>query len=473
MRRIAVPFIFMGEPTSLPPPPHSIPLPMVVPVLLNAGLNLGDKWECERSQAKWSGNIFRAAKRTVDLEMHMPSPAVLQAPSVFPIILIIRPTDPNLLASIPSIEVNSPLMDTETIHGRFGHSPQSSVSKTGRMDRVQETEMLDSNDSPPDRDGMLSKFMRSSMTLGRKTSNAQMNTSSSLSTLSPINDSNSSGNSIRGSLASTFSRRRPNTAPSGASSSDSPSGTSVIGSGGQYMGNLSGLVRVTLIQTTYCVSSGPSDVPKSRRKLISEAEMEEVDIASILKEKAGGTDRGDEATMAANHALVQHVQSKGIRVVRGTIRVGTDATPSFRCQGIEVKYALKVDLVPFSKKEKKRPASGGSGGTGMTLADNASHRSRPSMSQVPSSPSLACSSPPLPPMPAEHRANQHSTSSTLTPSHIQHRHQPQYTPSVALGLGGGGTSTIVSESAMTSNRLEKGVGALWADVRMVRSAFAT
>ncbi|UZJ55824.1 hypothetical protein CBS101457_005144 [Exobasidium rhododendri] len=497
---ITIPFLFTGEPTLLPPPPHYIPLSLVAPVLLRPNTNLGVDWDCERDQAKWSGNFFQTAKRTVDLEMHMPSPAVLQAPSVFPVILIIRPADPLLLASIPDSIHGLFAEETETIHdGKSMRSLRSSMVKA----KYSKDNLLPSSDKEPDElDGKLSRFMKSSLSLGKKSSNANMSSSSgSMSTVSPQLKQESqfvNNNPTRGSFASTFARRkpdtRPNTAPnSGGSSSDTRGTGSTIGTGGQYTGNLSGLVRVSLLQTTYCASNSPSEQPKSRRKLISEAEMEEVDMHTMMEEMRAEGCADDQG----NEALVQHVHAKGIRIVKGLIRVGTDATPSFRCQGIEVKYAIKVDLIPFSNKKAAR-GGGGSKSGGSAMGDSSVNQSRSSFhhNASSSSPSIAegSATPPLPPFPAEHRRNQHSISSTITPdpssttqststlhsyatnnyqnSHPQHR--PNYTPSVAVGLNAyGANSTIVNESALSDSRLQKGVGALWADVRMVRSGFSS
>lgn len=471
--QIVVPFIFTGEPTSLPPPPHSIPLTLIAPLLLQANHDLGDRWECERDQAKWSGNFFSTAKRQVNLEMVMPSPAVLQAPCLFPFLLIIRPLDPTLLSSIPSHNDLVPdTTDTDTIVAASRTRPSTVASQ---VPMHQDKEMLSSFDTAVEHEGLLHRF-KSSMSIGKKGSNSNLSLAHSIaaaasaSASTAVNDSVAGSSSVRGSIASTYGRRRPNTAPSGTSSSEHTSGTSVIGAGGRYHGSLAGLVKVTLLRTTYSVATGPSEVPKSRRKLISEAELEEVEIGDILgetnqSERHQRDEKGNVAASEADQALIQHVRSRGIRVLRGLVRVSTDATPSFRCQGIEVKYALKVDLIPFSKREKKGGGGGpDSGGSLSGTTTPVGGRRSINLGDFPSSP-------PLPPFPDELRRSSHLSSASGLPSQ-----QPHYSPSVILGLGGGGgggTSTVVSESAMTGTRLDKGVGALWADVRMVRSAFAT
>lgn len=623
---ITIPFIFLGEPTMLPPPPPSIPMSMVASVLLQPEALLGDQWMCERSQTKWTGSMFRSSKRTVELELHMPQPATLHAPGVFPFLIVIRPTDPYLLSAVEG--PLNPGMGRQTVGASsssssqapdsprslrggshqfssssgispspsFGHSPQSSMSMstTARIGpsnlgisqdhstSEEAQEMMRSTDSPPstadgaeDSDGILSRFMRSSLTLARIPSKSTLPSSGSSTNLAATSadtaqsrPSTVTARRSRTSLASAF-RRRPNTAPTTSSDSRSPPGTVTYRAGMPH--NLASLVRVSLIQSTHCVSSGPSETPKRRRKLISMADVEEVDVATVFTggshSEAAALGRGDVASDEATQAVVSHVKSHGIRVLRGLIRVSRDTTPSFRCQGIEVKYAVKIDLLAFSPeqlKQQKRPTSGGSssvgsGGSSTLMGDafrgtfgTASRNSlsstlgrssraasqhhqqqqqlphsesalqqqgnglnvgaesplvlprpmgmpQPHQQRTSSSSNDVTFSPPMPPIPPEHQqhvqspSHQHRSqmpslsSATSTIRGLQ-RENGSYAPTEIGGLDaagrmmgpntffkattgvGGGTTVFGGDGKEV--RLDKGIGALWADVRVVRAAFA-
>ena len=66
---ITVPFIFLGEPTSLPPHPPTIPSTLSPQTFVVPGTALGDRWDVHRSTTKWGGPLIRSLRRTVDIEV--------------------------------------------------------------------------------------------------------------------------------------------------------------------------------------------------------------------------------------------------------------------------------------------------------------------------------------------------------------------------------------------------------------------
>lgn len=540
---ITVPFIFLGEPSPGPMPPHSIPRHLIAPAIVNATPGpLSEEWEIETSSAKWSGTLLRTAKRNVELELHMPSPPTLQAPCLFPVLLIIRPTDPLLLAAVPHDGVPpSPLLNMRSQMSM--DLPRSSIHRTIRSQdsRVSsahegagqdpEQEMLDSQDdlrsgvrqagpgrhNRQDTDGMLSRFMRSGLNISRKKSTSESFVKEG-SEYDPHSRDEDGNLALASPLRSTFGVAisgsphvsRPNTAPTsgGSSSGDGRSRTSgsmtAIGPGGTYFGNLSGLVRISLVQTTYCVGSGPSDTPKNLRRLISMAEVEELDLDSLFSTADSEDNQrpvfppGPE-TDALRQSVHEKMQDRGVRVLKGTFRIGTDATPSFRCQGIEVKYGIKVDLVPFAVKESKSRSgkrrnsggtlSSGSGGIGSSEHVGAPPTPRPSISSAmpplgsPSSTKLgsirAGSSTPMaygsPPSTAPGGRSGNASASVVGSGGGSGSGGGQGYGSGSVAGGAApsmAASTIIAERAGASDKLEKGVGALFATVRMVRGSLA-
>lgn len=119
--------------------------------------------------------------------------------------------------------------------------------------------------------------------------------------------------------------------------------------------DLSSLVRVSLMQNIYYSSSNVNEPPKNKRRLICVADLEELDLDRL----ADGREAGLLAECENAVGALAESKAKGVRVLRGLLRVGREATPSFRVQGIELKYAVKVDLLPFSPG-KVKPSSKGS-----------------------------------------------------------------------------------------------------------------
>jgi hypothetical protein len=304
----------------------------------------------------------------------------------------------------------------------------------------------------------------------------------------------------RPSLASTFGRRRPKTAPPSSHGSTSPPGSvagTVVPERGDGL-DLTRLVRISLLQTTYCTSTGPSDMPRVRRRVISLAELEELDIASIVGPPTSPSLGGQESTSsAASRAVLEHAQGSGVRLLRGMVRVGRDLTPGFRCQGIEVKYALKVDLLPFSPRQaRRRPASGGGANRGGPSISEAlrsinedsrsgSHRASgyaESAAGFSTSGSGNFGEPPrTPPMPSpSYRGSVVNAGSPGAPSYRGG------SPGTALGspvmgsdarsfAGGAGPMSVVGgtvydEDGSVAGKIDKTVGSLWVDVRLLRSS---
>lgn len=179
--------------------------------------------------------------------------------------------------------------------------------------------------------------------------------------------------------------------------SDNSGGTTALPSNAQgYQHCLSDLIRVSLIQATYCVSASVNEAPEKRKRLISLADLEEVDIAS-LSTGTGGEGHQDRQNLSMDEQIREEervmaasvaAKSSGVRILRGLLKVGSDTTPGFRSQGLEVKYAIKVDLLPNSSntssltsafKTLSTSKSGGastSGSSVYTSSPNARSRAR-------------------------------------------------------------------------------------------------
>lgn len=571
---ITVPFVFLGEQSTEQPPPLSIPATLIANAVARPGSFLGDGWQCEHASAKWPGKGAKNVKRQLDIEMHMPFPATMHAPSLFPVLIILRPHDPKLLSAVPVDFIpTSPLQDEATwSKGSSGggggggtssmHSRQSSVStQRARNSAVhhQSTPEMQSEERMPSNDhqenetgGMLSRFMRSSLSLSRNPSNPALSgmtssqsshslrqvqsrgESSHLEDFNPphtpastVGGKTSAGQSIRDAMSSKLGRKRPNTAPTSHSSSDGrsrASGSTMLGSGGQYIGNLSGLVRVSLVQTTFCIGSGPSEPPKNIRKLVSMAEVEELEPEALrtmvrstnasANGQNGPEEQEDEHQALLREVLGEQLGKKGVRVLRALFRVGSDPTPSFRCQGIELRYAIKVDLVPFQVRDKSyrnRPSSGGT--IGVSASSAASSGGAPSEAGGSgggrgghqaygslSSPTRATTNT----LPAGMVTNESSLSSPISrtaphlspraPSYRSSTEVPQSeqgqsfaTASVTGSTLGGSqdvfkdntphfssgetvVSTVYADRVNSLEKIEKGVGVLFSTVRMVRAA---
>ncbi len=343
---LTLPFIFMGEPTSMPPHPPTLPSSISPDVFLEQGTTLGDQWSVHRSQAKWSGSLLKASKKAVDMEMHIPSPPVLQAPSVLPIMVVLRPHDPTLLSMI---RTRAP-SETSTAPG----SP--AVAQVDDPIEMVNSPALSSNGStvasPPSQQPQ--QYHRDADTESIKTTRSIMSRfikpSASLARL-PGSSSRKTGSSIFG--------RRPNTAPSSGSSdtgiTDAMTDRTFVAAGA--IPDLVSLVCVSLIQTTFSSNDNVNDGPEHRRKLLSVADLEEVDVhALLLNSDSSGSQPGSRPgssrspdEMAQINEAAAAARAAGVRVLVGNLKVGGTTPPSFRCHGLEVKYALKMDLLPANR----------------------------------------------------------------------------------------------------------------------------
>ncbi|PWN39584.1 hypothetical protein IE81DRAFT_16772 [Ceraceosorus guamensis] len=506
---ITIPFLFLGEPSGLRLPPQSLPDALPSEMFFRANTRIAEEWIIAQATAKWSGSLIRTAKRSVELELHMygieGQPPVLHAPSAFPILIVIRPNDPHLLPR-PKESTNSPSMSISASWNSAAgspvpshtHSPGASIQgmplpppASGlsssihdalgeQQERIEDVESTSNN-------GLVSRFMRSSLNLTRAPSghssaqNPMPTSRSSASIASPSTGASGHRSSTSkqitkqrstASLASAFGKRRPYTAPTSSRGSLSPPGSSTVVPERSDGLDLAKLVRVSLLQTTYCTATGPSDVPRVRRKVISLAEVEEIDPATVVGGPTSppldlGLGEGETTGAAASRALIAHAKTTGVRVLRGVIKVSGDTTPGFRCQGIEVKYALKIDLLPFSAKHSnKRPASGGAGTTA-SISDalrSISETARPSFSSrreasqsyfdrrnpSDSDPNSTPRTPPNHPR-SSHLAGGQAASPPLPPLPPQHRGSPGTLGSPQMSdirsyVGGSGQSHAVGDS---------------------------
>lgn len=538
----------MGEMTSLPPLPTSLP-PIPPTILREPSCPLAAGWISERASAKWSGMLFRNMRRTVDLQLFLPGTNI-HAPSVVPILLIIRPEDPDMLpqpstaASSGGMSISHPgsprpgvfrhdpndgnpaSMDlgrerpSLSVPRHIGLSPAGSpVSSPGVGDHSnrqlgshlesqeegQEEEVMRSSDEHASVGNALSRILRTSLSLSRNSGNKHGSQSASQSspTEVPPRELPPGKQAKRQTSRSTFGfNRRPNTAPSRSSSDSSPMGTeasfTVRGGGGGAsssggsggVADLPGLVRVSLLQSVYYSSSNVNDPPKCKRRLVSVADLEEVDLDRV----ADGREPGFQSTQDTIGSLAES-KAKGVRVLRGLLRVGREATPSFRVQSIELKYAIKVDLLPFNSKAKgpgrsktsptspprtppsrpsmhstlggvqnlttttsgtgasgTGPGSGAGAGSGAVGGSSAVRHHPASSSTAPNSANWS------PPQPASSRQSLRGGMS--------------YQASVAGGLSEAGwTKRSPSDQTVMANeggKVHKSVGALWVNVRMVK-----
>ncbi|SPO42030.1 uncharacterized protein PSFLO_07513 [Pseudozyma flocculosa] len=326
---LTVPFIFTGEPTTLPPYPPTIPSSLSPKIFTTPGTELGDQWDVHRSTARWSGSLLKTMRRAVDLELHIPSPSIVQAPSHLPMLIIIRPQDPTLLLSTG-----------------FREDPIDQLVANGGSDRDRERDR-DAESIRTTR-SIMSRLIRPSMSLARLSGGSGGGGGGGGSSSGSGRKPGSSGSSI-------FSSRRPNTAPSTGSSeagvSDSMTNRTFNPNGA--VPDLAGLVCVSLVQTTYCSTEGVNDTPESRRKIVSVADLEEVDVQALLLSSLPGADEPGFGRSAEDIAAINEVSASakaaGVRVLVGSLTVNQTTPPSFRCQGLEVKYAVKVDLMPANR----------------------------------------------------------------------------------------------------------------------------
>ncbi|KAK0554345.1 hypothetical protein OC845_000792 [Tilletia horrida] len=145
-----------------------------------------------------------------------------------------------------------------------------------------------------------------------------------------------------GSPAGPGSVRRPQTAPT-TTSNGSPSGSAFTRttSANPAARDLARFIRICLVQVTYSTNANVNDTPLRKRSIMSVAqEVEEVELGAFLSEDASTNDE----------KAIAEATAAGVRVLAGKLRISPYSTPSFRSQGIEVKYAVKVDLIPFSTK---------------------------------------------------------------------------------------------------------------------------
>lgn len=347
---LTLPFIFMGEPTTMPPHPPTLPSTISPDVFLDPNATLGDQWTVHRSQAKWAGSLLKASRKTVDMELHLPNPPVIQAPSVLPIMVVLRPTDPSLLSQIrtrapsetstapgspavtqiddPIEMVTSPAMTSNA--STVASPPPPPPPQQQQQQRDADTESIKTTRST------FSKFIKPSMSLARL----------------PGSSSRKGGSSI-------FGGRRPNTAPSSGSSdtgfTDAMTDRTFVAAGA--VPDLVGLVCVSLIQTTFSSNDNVNDGPEHRRKLLSVADLEEVDVhALLLNSDSSGSQSGSRPGSSRSPDEMTHIneavaaaRAAGLRVLVGNLKVAGTTPPSFRCHGLEVKYALKVDLLPANR----------------------------------------------------------------------------------------------------------------------------
>ncbi|KAJ1026255.1 hypothetical protein NDA16_002342 [Ustilago loliicola] len=345
---LTLPFIFLGEPTTMPPHPPTLPSTISPDVFLEPNATLGDQWSVHRSQAKWAGSLLKASRKTVDMELHIPNPPVIQAPSVLPIMVVLRPTDPALLSQIrtrapsetstapgsPAVaQIDDPI---EMVTSPAMSSSGSTVASPPPQQRHYQQQRDADTESIKTTRSTFSKFIKPSMSLARL----------------PGSSSRKGGSSI-------FSGRRPNTAPSSGSSdtgfTDAMTDRTFVAAGA--IPDLVSLVCVSLIQTTFSSNDNVNDGPEHRRKLLSVADLEEVDVhALLLNSDSSGSQSGsrpgssrspDEMTQINEAAAA--ARAAGLRVLVGNLKVAGTTPPSFRCHGLEVKYALKVDLLPANR----------------------------------------------------------------------------------------------------------------------------
>ncbi|GAC93643.1 autophagy-related protein [Pseudozyma hubeiensis SY62] len=377
---LTLPFIFMGEPTSMPPHPPTLPSTISPDVFLEQDVTLGDQWSVHRSQAKWSGSLLKASRKTVDVEMHLPNPPVLQAPSVLPVMVVLRPTDPTLLMQVrtrapsetstapgsPAVaQVEDPIemMSSPTATSRASTVAASPPLQQQSYYRPSQQKDADTESIKTTR-SIMSRFIKPSTSLARL----------------QASPSRRGGSSI-------FSGRRPNTAPSSGSSdtgfTDAMTDRTFVTAGA--LPDLVSLVCVSLIQTTFSSNDNINDGPEHRRKLLSVADLEEVDVHALLvnSDSSGsqggsrpGSSRSPEEMTQINEA-VSAARAAGVRVLVGNLKVAGATPPSFRCHGLEVKYALKVDLLPAnryggSEGVEKAMKSLGLGGRSRGFSDGSS-----------------------------------------------------------------------------------------------------
>ncbi|SPO29149.1 uncharacterized protein UTRI_06098 [Ustilago trichophora] len=342
---LTLPFIFLGEPTTMPPHPPTLPSTISPDVFIEQNTTLGDQWSVHRSQAKWSGSLLKASRKTVDMELHIPSPPVLQAPSVLPIMVVLRPHDPSLLSQVrtrapseTSTAPGSPAVTQVDDPIEMVSSPVVSSSSTMASPPQQPQQQQRDADAESIKTtrSIMSKFMKPSSSFARL----------------PGSSSRRGGSSI-------FGSRRPNTAPSSGSSetgmTDAMTDRTFVAAGA--IPDLVSLVCVSLIQTTFSSNDNVNDGPEHRRKLLSVADLEEVDVHALLlnSDSSGsqpgsrpGSSRSPDEMSQINEAAAA-AKAAGLRVLVGNLKVAGTTPPSFRCHGLEVKYALKVDLLPANR----------------------------------------------------------------------------------------------------------------------------
>lgn len=378
---------------------------------------LGSPWTSIKSSAKWSGSGWKSMRKGVEVELHTPSNTVF-APSAVPFLLVLRPNDTSMFNNVPVLPSFGQGQNQNFGQGHGSPSQSEFHSPPDSPRTQLNSNFSDGNGNQNARPSSsagstVARWMRGSLTLSRAPSNVkdQQSASSPTSNAGRNRTNSDASRPLTGS-----SGKRPSTAPSvwnsdsppstaggngalrnvnsnnqGATrsagpfgsfgnglgnlatasasvlnfgrggtterNSDNSGGTTALplGSNGQgYQCCLSDLVRVSLIQATYCVSASVNETPEKRKRLISLADLEEVDLSGLSATEAEALETqtlSDEERMRLeekNLAASVAAKTSGVRIMRGLLKIGSDATPGFRSQGLEVKYAIKVDLLPYS-----------------------------------------------------------------------------------------------------------------------------
>lgn len=559
LRSLSIPFVFLGEIVSQPPIPSILP-PLRPAILKQPSQLLAPQWESDVATAQWSGKFFKTMKRNVQLELFLPSKTV-QAPSVVPVLLVIRPEDPEMLPK-PVIACSSSPVGSPRPGVTRGNSAESAVVLQGsRIPAINSGSNgpsstaggtggppgVKAGSAEPRKEGDeaaqkgqgssdLSHTLQSSMSISESPAHATSASNPAAPSASGPSHKDPAQRLHKKISRSTFSfNKRPESALSRASSDESSISYTIRGGGapgsvqgdGAAQAGLPSLVRLSILQNVYYNSSNVNEPPKNKRRLMNVADLEEIDLGRLANEHGYG-DLSLLYDVPNAVALVADAKVSGVRVLRGVLRIPREATPSFRVQGIEVKYAIKVDLLPFNSR-----AGAKSGSAVLPSRTNAS-MSFPSSSASSMRPGSSSSPPVTPPYhpsplafgsrgpagaikPSQQQQQQldggPSNSSHQAPSSSTSTSQTIWTPGAAVPLGlhshtydssvrmsqagssagtigaagsviggRGRTSFDTSEAGFSrrspsdptiiggadSSKLQKTVGALWVNVRLVK-----
>ncbi|KDN49563.1 hypothetical protein K437DRAFT_273217 [Tilletiaria anomala UBC 951] len=383
-----IPFIFLGEPGNLRSGPQMLP-PIISPkFLLEPGSKLCAGWACHTGRTRWAKGNWSMFKRDLKVELHLPKPAYFDIPSVIPFLLVLRPEESQQLPSMDDEEVREILSGSSM---NFSHLFGESIGDLHVLAERGEDASIDQQLSMQDLNNkaaaLMEKYessftpkkvgswMKNKLGKGREKEQANAAVSSDTMLLSEKSGARSDADvdkagvaekglpalSEKARLSPSSSYRtfkRPGTMETSQTSSaatvasmaysQAPSAITVT-----TVHDICSYIKVTLVQLLHAEEGNVNSAPTVRRRVLAHADLEEVDVGTMFMREEDLNNPNPRPLHPKVQEAISMAKKEGWRVVQGMIRIGSEHSPGFKCQGIAVRHALKVDLLPFTKVLRK------------------------------------------------------------------------------------------------------------------------